>query len=466
MQLTTSGVAATLGLLAGALLGGPGAAAQAEAVAGTGASANANAGASTGASQPNAYDETSSEAGTLVADTALLYYQEDEGRVRAIESETGLTWNGASGVVVSGKYIYDSLTGATPNGATRSRYSQTFRPPFKRGSAGSGEGGSDTTTGASGTYVVKPGRLPVDTGFKDHRSAVDLGVTLPVADGLKLSLGGAGSWETDYTSYSGRIGLAKELFKKNTTVSLGFNYERDRSKPFYGIPQPLGSMGDYAAAVTRRKSVKSFVVGVTQVLTPGWLAQINWSHGLSRGYQTDPYKLVSLVDSTSGDPFVYIYESRPNRRTRDSIYAGTKFALGSAVTDASVRWYRDSWRIRSWTFTLSEHVPLGRSVYLEPGVRYYRQTAAQFFRTYLPIDQDTPDYVSADSRLGKFHAWTFSLKAGVKIAPNLELYGAAERYIQDGPGLDRRAPGILARTNLFAGSQSTSLITGVRFTFR
>lgn len=462
MQLTTSGIAATLGLLAGALLGGPGAAAQAEPVAGT----SSNAG--TGASAPNAYDETASEAGTLVADTALLYYQEDQGRVRAIESESGLTWNGASGVSVSGKYTYDSLSGATPNGATRSRQSQTFRPPFKRGTAGAGagEGGGDTTTGASGTYVVRPGQLPVDAGFKDHRSAVDLGVTLPVADGLKLSLGGSGSWETDYTSYSGRIGLAKELFKKNTTVSLGFNYERDRSQPFTGIPRPLGSMGDYAVGTIRHKSVKSFVAGVTQVLTPGWLAQINWSHGLSRGYQTDPYKLVSLVDSTSGDPFVYIYESRPNRRTRDSIYVGTKFALGSAVTDASVRWYRDSWRIRSWTFALSEHVPLGRSVYLEPGVRYYRQTAAQFFRTYLPIDQDTPTYVSADSRLGKFHAWTFSLKAGAKIAPNLEIYGAAERYMQDGPGLDRTAPGILARTNLFAGSQSTSLITGVRFTFR
>ena len=453
MQLTNSGIAATLGLLAGALLGGPSATAQAES-----------------GPVPNAYDETSSEAGTLVADTALLYYKEDEGRVKAIESETGLTWNSASGLIVSGKFTYDTLTGATPNGAARSKQLQTFRGPAAKtarvATETRGEGGGDTVTGASAVYEIKPGRLPVDAGFKDHRKALDLGVTLPVADGLKFSLGGSASKETDFTSFSGRVGLAKELFSKNTTVSLGFNYERDSSKPFTGIPRPLGSMGDTVIGTGRHKIVTSFVAGFTQVLTPGWLAQLNWSHGVSNGYQTDPYKLVSLVDSTSGDPFAYIYENRPGRRTRDSIYAGTKFALGSAVTDASVRWYRDSWGIKSWTFALSEHAPLGRSAYIEPGIRYYRQTAANFFRNYVLLDEATPSFVSSDSRLGKFHAWTFGVKAGAKIAPNIEIYGAAERYMQEGQRFDRSAPGALARTDLFAGSKSISLITGARFTFR
>jgi hypothetical protein len=462
VQLTTRNIAPTLALLAGALLGGSSAAAQADPGAPSAAPASTRV--------PNAYDETSSEVGTLIADTAVLYYQEDAGRVRAIESETGLTWNAASGLSVSGKYTYDALTGATPNGAARSYQTQEFRPPTKRKPKGAaetrGEGGSDATTGASGNYSIKPGRLPVDTGFKDHRNALDLGVTVPLADGLKVSLGGSGSWETDYTSYSGRIGLAKELFNKNTTLSLGVNYERDSSKPFYGIPRPLGSMGDYSIGTGRTKTLTSVIAGVTQVISPTWLAQVNWSHGESRGYQTDPYKLVSLVDSASGDPFAYIYESRPGRRTRDSIYAGTKFAFGSAVTDASVRWYHDSWGINSWTYALSEHIPLGRIAYVEPGFRYYRQTAANFFRNYLLLDEATPAYVSADSRLGKFRALTFSMRAGAKIAPNIEIYGAAERYIQEGPRFDRSAPGNLARTDLFAGSKSISLITGVRFTFR
>lgn len=455
MQLNANGLAATLGVLAGALLQAAPAAAQADP------------GSAPAAAAPNAYDETSSEAGTLVADTAVLFYQEDDNRVRVVESETGLTWNAPSGLVVSGKFVYDSLTGATPNGAVRSLNKvQTFRPPGQREPRAERENESDTSTGASGIYEIPRGRLPVDSGFKDTRKAADLGVTLPIASGLKLSLGGAGSWEMDFTSYSGRVGLAKELFGKNTTVSVGYNYERDTIKPFSGIPLALGSMGETVVASSRRKSVSSFVAGLTQVLTPGWLAQINWSHGVSRGYQTDPYKLVSLVDRDSGDPFAYIYESRPRRRVRDSVYAGTKFAFGSAVTDASVRWYRDNWGIRSWTFALSEHMPLGRNAYVEPGIRYYRQTGANFFRNYLFLDENTPDFVSADSRLGAFHAWTFGLKAGVQIAHNIELYGAAERYMQEGQRFDRSAPGPLGRTDLFAGSKSVSLITGLRVTFR
>ena len=58
------------------------------------------------------------------------------------------------------------------------------------------------------------------------------------------------------------------------------------------------------------------------------------------------------------------------------------------------------------------------------------------------------------------------MKAGAKIAPNIEIYGAAERYMQEGQRFDRSAPGALARTDLFAGSKSISLITGARFTFR
>jgi len=417
------------------------------------------------APQTNAYDQTASEVGALVADTALLIYQEDNDRVRAIEAETGLTWNAADGLIVSGKFTYDSLTGATPNGALRSRYEQTFVPPRKTRFILGGLVPIDSHTGASGRYTAAPNQLPVDKGFKDHREAYDLGVTLPVSETLKLSLGGNASSETDYSSYSARASLAKDLNGKNTTLSLGFNYERDSIRPFTGVPRALSYMGDMIVGGAKVKQVYSLVAGVTQVLTPGWLVQVNYSFGTSRGYMTDPYKIFTLVDTVTGDPFYYIYEKRPERRTRSSVYAATKFAIGSAVTDASVRWYHDSWGIDSMTYALSEHMPLGTAAYVEPGLRFYRQTAANFFYHYLGIDNPTPAYVSSDSRLGRFHAWTFGLKAGAHLTRSLELYGAAERYVQEGQRFDRKAPGVLAHTDLFSGSRSVSLISGVRFTF-
>lgn len=410
----------------------------------------------------NAYDETASEVGTYVADSALLVYQEDDDRVRAIEAVTGLTWNSANGIVVSGKFTYDSLTGATPNGAIRSRYEQSFVPPRVSRPVG---GGADTSTGSSGRYAVAPNRLPVDKGFNDHRKAYDLGVTLPVAATLKLSVGANASAETDYTSYSARASLAKELNGKNTTVSLGINYEHDSIKPFTGVPRALSYMGDKAVGTTRLKQVYSLVAGVTQVLNPDWLVQINYSFGTSRGYHTDPYKLFSLIDSVTGDPFYTIYERRPDERTRHSIYAASKLAIGSAVTDVSMRWYHDSWGIDAMTYAVSEHMPVGGAAYVEPGLRFYRQTAASFFHPFLGIDEQAPDHLSSDSRLGRFRAWTFSVKAGAHLTRNLEIYGAAERYIQEGQRFDRKAPGVLARTDLFSGSRSFSLISGVRFTF-
>ncbi len=452
MQLSRGGVAAALGALAAGLLGTAPVAAQ---------SAAQSAGDATGPGtpRPNAYDQTASEVGTVVAETALLIYQEDDDRVRAAESTAALTWNAASGMIVSGKFTYDSLTGATPNGAVRSRFAQSFVPPRKRQVA-------DAETGASGRYAVPPNRLPVDRSFQDHRAAYDLGVTLPVASTLKVSFGGAASFETDYTSYSARASLAKELNSKNTTLSLGVNYERDSIRPISGVPRALSFMGDYAVGTTRIKQVYNLVAGMTQVLRPSWLVQLNYSFGTSRGYHTDPYKLFSLIDTATGDPFYTIYEQRPNERTRHSVYAATKFAIGSAVTDASVRWYHDSWGINSMTYALAEHMPLGTAGYVEPGLRLYRQTAASFFRPFLGIDVPTPAYLSSDSRLGRFHAWTFALKAGVHLTRRFEIYGAAERYVQEGQRFDRKAPGVLARTDLFAGSRSLSLISGIRYTFQ
>ena len=448
--MNRSGIAAVLGALAGTLLGSSPAAAEAEA-----------------ASATNAYDQSASEVGSVVADTALLVYQEDDHRVRAIESETGLTWNAPSGMIVSGKFTYDTLTGATPNGAIRSRYEQTFVPPRKTRFIGGGLGiNPDTHTGASGRYTVAPNQLPVDKGFKDHREAYDLGVTFPLADGLKLSVGGAASSETDFSSYSARASLAKDMWGKNTTLSLGFNYERDGVRPFTGVPRALSYMGDRIVGGAKVKQIYSLVVGVTQVLTPRWLIQLNYSYGDSRGYHTDPYKIFTLVDVDTGDPFFYIYEKRPDRRERSSIYGATKFALGSAVTDASVRWYHDSWGVNAMTYAVSEHAPVGHAGYVEPGLRFYRQTAARFFAPYLGIDVPTPPFVSADSRLSRFRAWTFSLKAGAHLTSRLELYGAAERYVQEGRRFDRSAPGVLAQTDLFNGTRSTSLISGLRYTWR
>ena len=423
----------------------------------------------------NAYDEPVDELGSLNIDSAVLYYKESNGRVQAIEPMVSVTHTSKNGNVLSGKITYDALTGATPNGATPWSSTQTFVAPIKS----EGDSEHHGSTGASGTtvrnpltgkyerqYTAGPNELPVDRAFRDNRVALDLGYSLGVAEGTKLNVGANGSVEQDYTSFSGRLGISKDLNNKATTLSLGVNFEHDQSKPFHGIPTPLSAMSGAAAAKgSDSKNVLSVVAGVTQILTPTLLVQLNYSFGKSSGYQTDPYKIVSVLDAVTGAPSRYLYESRPDSRTRHSIYGAAKWALGSFVTDLSARYYHDSWGINSYTVELAEHVPVGRKTYVEPRVRYYHQSAADFFHYYLPSNQTLPAFASADSRLDSFKALTFGATAGFQLTPKIELYANAERYQQSKSGSYGVIPAGLASQKLFAGADALSGMVGVKIKY-
>jgi len=50
--------------------------------------------------------------------------------------------------------------------------------------------------------------------------------------------------------------------------------------------------------------------------------------------------------------------------------------------------------------------------YIEPHLRYYTQSAADFFHYYLGSGEVIPQYASADTRLAKFHAQTMASNSG------------------------------------------------------
>ena len=426
----------------------------------------------------NAYDDAADDLGTTEVDSAVLFYKEDGGRVQAIEPMVSIKHTTATGRIFSAKITYDALTGASPNGATPYSAQQSFVVPAGEYDDDDDEGESDGGTGASGTVVINPdtglperiyttpaGTLPVDEGFRDNRVALDLGFTTPVAPSTKLSLGLNGSKEEDYTSLSGRASVAQELNNGSTTLSLGVNYEYDKIDPFHGIPTPLTAMNGIANNRTKSKNVLSVSGGLTQLLTPNWLVQVNYNYGWASGYQTDPYKIVSVVDATTGAPEAYLYESRPDTRTRQSVYAASKYAMGSFVTDVSARYYFDDWGINSMTFEVAEHVPLGRSAYVEPRVRYYKQDQADFFAFFLSDNATLPRYVSADARLDGFTAWTFGTSAGAMLSPSMEVYGNAEYYKTSKAGAYPNRPGALSQYDLYAGTNSVNVMVGVKFKF-
>lgn len=419
-------------------------------------------------------NDTSGQLNTVVVDSAVLFYQEKGGRVQAVEPTGSVVYTNSYGDAYSVKVTSDSLTGATPNGATPSSHPQTFTTPAR------GAGSTVTVTSASGgstlvnlpgglqvrQYTIAPNTLPVDNGFRDNRYALDLGYTRQLDSVSKWSIGGAYSQERDYTSFSVNTGYSRDVNHKNTTLSLSANFEYDRSRPFFGSPTPFAVMDGTQKGPNQTKTVISVVAGVTQVMNRRWLAQLNISAGQNSGYQNDPYRIISVVDPTFGAPLQYLYESRPRSRFRESIYWGNKVALGPTVADVSARAYHDSWGITSFTGEISERVPLVAGFYIEPSARYYHQSAANFFQYYLVSGTPLPSFASSDSRLSKFSATTFGVKAGLKILTDGELYVLGETYKQTGAAGPPNAIGDLANQNLFSGVKATSIVAGIRYTFR
>ncbi len=441
-------------------------------------------------SEPLLYgDEPVDELGSLKIDSSVLFYKEAGGRVKAIEPVASATWTMDDGKVISLELIADTLTGATPNGATPWFATQTFNTPSNSAPGHVDDDDHDegdvakptqvTTTQASGStttiiiggtptairqFTVNPHTLPLDA-FEDERYAGNLALTLPLSSSNKLSLSGGYSKEQDYAATTFSAGISHDFNQKNTTLSAAINYEADNSNPFFGTPVPLSQMTGVKGGGERTKTVAGFNLGLTQVMTRNWLFQLNYSYGKTDGYQNDPYRIITRINPAN-NTLAYLYESRPETRIRQSIFAGSKIAIGSNVTDVSARVYQDDWGIKSLTAELSEYIPLSTSFYIEPHLRYYSQTKANFFNYYLLSTNPLPKFASSDSRLGEFNATTLGATLGFKLMEDTEVYLRAEAYKQKGDEHPTGILPVLSNENMFSGVNAGSLIVGFTYKFK
>lgn len=385
-------------------------------------------------------------------DSALLLYQENGGRVRAIEPVVSARRTDGNDRSWGLKVTYDALTGASPNGAVAQPSAQTFTSPS-----------------GNSTYTVDAGKQPLDPSFHDSRVALN-GSHERSFGAAKLSTGLNISNEYDFQSLGGNAALAWDLNDRNTTVSLGLAFEANRIKAVGGAPQPLTPA--FTGAATRggqSRNATELLLGVTQLMSPTWLVQVNLGLGRSSGMHEDPYKILSVVDGNTGlvTGDRYVYESRPRSRTRTSLYAQSKTAFKDDVLDVSYRYYRDDWGVNAHTVDLRYRVALGGGWHLEPLVRLYCQTAADFWRGWLVEGQDWTSAsntanvanASADPRLGAFSANTVGLKLGLPLNATSELSLRVASYKQTFKR-PADAPGVLNTLNVAPGMTATTFVVG------
>jgi hypothetical protein len=399
-------------------------------------------------------------------DAGLLYYQEDHGRIQSIDAIVKLSHDFGDERVLTATGSVDSLTGGSPNGAVAQKSPQTFTTPSGSSLvAPPAHGGHEDDDDHKGQlYTVSPGDQALDPHFRDRRFAGDLNWSQPLGIGNKLGANGHVSVEHDFRSVSGSLQFSRDFNAKNTTLGAGFSGEFDSIKPVGGVPVPGSDYEDFDKNDgTKSKHVIGAQLGITQVLARNWITQLNFSVDRASGYMTDPYKVLSQVDA-NGVTTGYVFEGRPDTRTRRSVWLGNKVAIGSSVLDLSLRLGNDDWGIGSQTVEARYRLKVGGSVYLEPHLRWYRQDAADFYRMYLTGADAGMASMSADPRLGAFTAKTVGLKLGMPRANGSEIALRLEGYQQDPKQRSSALPG-LAGLDLNPRLRSLMLQVDWRFGF-
>ena len=403
-------------------------------------------------------------------DTGMLLYAESGGRVQAVEPVVKATRDMGADRALTFKVVLDTLTGASPNGATPASTPQTFTGP-------SGAGG----------YTTAPGETPLDDSFKDTRVSLSADYLFPLGANGKLGYGLNASKEFDFLSAGASTRYSHDLFNGNTTLSAGFSYEADEISPVGGAPEPFALMpepllvpGEPEGEVEnedegededdglppKTKSVIDVVVGLTQVLDPSSLVQLNYSLSTSSGYHNDPYKVLSVVGA-DGEPLRYVYESRPDTRAKHAVFARYKrFVFARDVFDVSYRYMTDDWAVTSSTVDTLYRWNFSDTSYLEPHMRWYAQTAAEFYRAALYDGEETTlAHASADPRLGAFSGTTVGLKYGHTLASGNSWSARLEYYRQAGErtGVPAQAAAGLAKFDLEPDLSAVMFTTGYRF---
>lgn len=385
-------------------------------------------------------------------DAALLYYTEQD-RVQATEPTIKAQKTFANEQKLNLNLVVDTLTGASPNGAAPTDVVQTFTRPS-----------------GVGSYTVPAGDIPLDDTFHDTRVQIGAGWEAPINRLTRYNIGANFSNEYDYTSLSVNGGLSRDFNKKNTTLSIGMAYAADSLSPEGGIPTPLASMAAPGAVQPRdgnddTKDVVDVVIGLTQVITPRLLMQFNIGLSESSGYLNDPFKIVSIVDA-NGRPLDYIYENRPDSRSKQTLFWSSKYHLPMGDTlDVSYRFMTDDWGIDSHTLDFHYRWNITDTVYLQPHLRWYQQSAADFYRHSLAASEPLPHEVSADYRLAEFDATTLGLKFGYLLGENKEFSARLESYQQRGDSSPSDAIGVQKNYDMFPDLDALIFQVGYSFSF-
>jgi hypothetical protein len=245
--------------------------------------------------------------------------------------------------------------------------------------------------------------------FKEKRTSYELGADYVVRDAT-VSLSLYQSKEPDYDVGSYGVGVSQEVFGGMTTVSMGFSRASDKVLK-KGSPE-----------FSDRTLHWQYRAGVTQILTPKWLASVNFEAVSDSGYLGSPYRVARVFGAT-------VPERNPRTRTSRAVKFATIGDIGGGQSvRAEYRYFWDTWAIKAHTLEAGYSRRFGEDWIADGFVRGYRQNAANFYSDNAQIDTT---YISRNRQLSTYNTLGFGLKAEYvyRRVPNqyeIRLHGAWE----------------------------------------
>ncbi len=217
--------------------------------------------------------------------------------------------------------------------------------------------------------------------YKENRTEYGFSADYAVRDST-MTLALTSSKEPDYTADNVSLDVAQEVFGGMSTVSLGYTRGADK----------VGKKGvGFFDTATHWK----YRLGVTQILTPTWIASANFEVMSDDGFLGSPYRLARVFGAV-------VNERNPRTRTGRA----TKFrVIGDIGSRSAVRgeyrYYVDTWAIRAHTVEFGYSRYFGDAWLVDATLRYNSQQHALFYS-----DNATTEtlYVSRNRQLSTFNS--------------------------------------------------------------
>ena len=260
-----------------------------------------------------------------------------------------------------------------------------------------------STANAAGEPVIN---MSGASGITDARSELSIGTRYYSQNG---NFGGAVGYseENDYRATYVNLSGSRNFNNDLTTVTLGFSHSADDIFP--------NDAELFNRVRNEDKRATSAAVSLSQVINRVTTFQTALSITEQSGFLSDPYKL---------------QDARPDNKTQIAFSNSLRyfFIEADGALQANYRYYHDDFGISSHTLDLSWFQNINRSFQFAPMLRYYSQSAADFYTNIDDFTKPLTEPQSSDYRLSAFGAFS----GGINLIADFGDWTAtftAERYV-------------------------------------